>query len=189
MKYVFGALAAFVIIVVAVVLIFSRSPSQNNNPKTKNQQINLVDYIDTKAQVIYTVDGEINGDEAHRKVRIIIDRNQRTYQLIKGYNDQVISEKSFPNSQSAYEAFIYALKNAGFTTSQKARYDSEKGVCPLRTRMTYEVRDGDDELSRLWASKCSAKEGNFGGNDSLVRRLFGAQIPEFKELTRNTDLF
>lgn len=42
-----------------------------------------------------TIDGAINANEAHRQIRIAVDRNNVTFQIIKGYNGDVIQEQIF----------------------------------------------------------------------------------------------
>lgn len=184
MKYVFGLIAIGVLLIAIILILFTGGPG----PEQGKRRIDLAEYADTPATVIYTVEGRLNAEEEHRSIRISVNRNQRTIEVLGGYSETVIKSQDFFNTQSAYDEFLHGLKRAGYTRFKEARYMDEKGVCPLGYRYIYEVEEFSDELLRLWSTSCSKDDGDFGGNANLVRRLFQAQIPEYEDFVRGIKL-
>lgn len=187
MKFVLGLLGIGVVLIIVIVLLVTRDPSPDSQ-QTGEQQLNLVEYSFTPASVTYTIDGEINAEEEHRAIRITVNRNQRTAEALSGYNQTVIKSETFSNTQAAYNEFLHALKNAGFSRSKEAQYPSEKGVCPLGIRYIYEFEHEGEELLRLWSTSCGRNDGSFAGNPNLVKRLFENQIPQYRDFSRGVDL-
>jgi hypothetical protein len=75
----------------------------------------LPQYSDTYAEVSYLTDGHINGEDQHRAIKIIVGQYQRKVQILSGYQYNVIEEHTQTNDQTAYEVFLKALNNEGFT--------------------------------------------------------------------------
>ncbi len=166
------------------VLLFNRSPSK---PTTVNSKT-LSDYAQTAADVRLTIDGIINGDDRHRQIRVTVDANERTIDIIGGYNGNVITTKSYSNNVNAYRVFLKALANNGFTRGRKTSVTDEEGVCPLGQRYIYELQNTGDSKTdlRTWNSSCGG--GTFGGQGVLIRQLFANQISDYDQITNNVSL-
>jgi hypothetical protein len=150
----------------------------------------LPEYAATDATVSFTTDGIVNGDEMHRAIRITISSNQRTLDVLQGYNPSVIQSKSFVNNQEAYDVFLRAINNSGFlvkTKNSKAVTD-ERGLCPLGFRYILDLNQDGDDLSRLWASSCGSKVGDSAANVPTISQLFQDQIPNYDSLVNQVNL-
>ena len=187
MKYIVGVIAVVIILFAAIFWIVTgnndREPGQRGKP-----QIELTEYADSNAKVTYQINGELVAKEEHRAVRITVTRNQRTFEVLSGYDGDVISSKTYPNTSAAFDTFVHGLDIAGFTREKKAKYDSESGVCPRGNTMVYTLTQDNNELSRLWGSSCDKSDGPFGGNRREVSNLFERQIPDYQDLTDDVDL-
>lgn len=186
MKYLLGVIATVFVLIAAIFWIRSDSPT-DKKAETDNK-VSLVSYADGSAKVSYELHGELVGDEERQSIRITVDRNQRVFEILDGYNKKVVSTKTFANNAAAFDEFVHGLAIAGFAATQEARFESEKGVCPKGNVAIYTVVDKGDEVSRLWSGSCNKKAGSFAGNRRLVEDLFEDQIPEFRELTRDVEL-
>jgi hypothetical protein len=134
-----------------------------------------------------TVDGPINGDDAHRAIRIIVDRFQRRITILTGYNYNVIEEHKIPNNQTAYDIFLRALNNSGFMAKRTdAKVTDERGQCPLGTRTIFELNNSGDIISHLWTSSCGASTGTLGVGPSTLQSLFQAQITDYNKIISNS---
>jgi hypothetical protein len=148
----------------------------------------LPEYSDTYAEVSFTTDGHINGDDKHRAIKITVDKFQRKVDILGGYDYNVIEEHTQPNTETAYNVFLTALNNEGFTLKRAKSKSpaSEKGQCPLGTRKIYELNDSGDSLSRLWSSSCGLTVGTFGGSSGAVQTLFQDQITDYNKIISNS---
>ncbi len=180
------AVIGIIVLVIAVIMLIFDGPDAPNQPDQK--RINLTDYVDTGAQTIYEIEGEINAEELHRTIRISVDRSIRRIEVLNGYNKTVSKSQEFPNTQSAYDEFLHALDRAGFNSRKETQMTDEKGVCPLGQRYIYQLQESNDDLIRLWSTSCRKSDGSFAGNASLVQRLFQKQIPEYREFVRGVKL-
>lgn len=189
MRYVLGVFGILILMILAVVLIARRGPNETaTTVQTGNKQVSLADYEDKPAMAILTVRGEVTGDEQRRGIRITVSAQERDLEILKGYNETVESRQSFPNNNNAYANFLSALDAAGFSREQATDIKDDRGVCPLGQRYDYKLQDGSEEVFRFWNTSCGSKQGNFGGNGIMVRRLFENQIPDYRILTRGVEL-
>jgi hypothetical protein len=170
--------------------LFTGTPKPKPNPTTQTAPVvkSLPEYADSYAEVSYTTDGHINGDDKHRGIKITVDQFERKVDILSGYSDNILEEHTQPNNKAAYEIFLKALKNEGFTLKiQKPTAPAnEDGQCPLGTRTILELNDSGDSLSRLWTSSCGKKVGTFGGNTSAIQSLFQAQITDYNKIISNS---
>lgn len=187
MRYFVGFLVTIGLIVLAFVLIFNLTGRSNtSSTAVPAQQTQLTSYADTTKSVRMTIDGITNADSIHRQVQINISQNQSTFNLIGGYNGNVINSQTYENNQQAYRNFLYALQQAGFSTGDfdPAKAD-ERGACPAGRRVSLDIYDGTQRVQHLWTTSCGG--GTFEGNLNLVNRLFQRQIPDYGQLTRALD--
>jgi hypothetical protein len=173
------------LIIFSIFKIFGGKPTPAPNPAPPAPVVKtLPQYADSYAEVSYTVDGHINGDDQHRAIKITVDQFQRKLDILGGYSYNIIQENTLPNNQAAYEVFLTAINNEGFTLKRKntTSPSSEKGQCPLGFRRIYELNDSGDSLSRLWGSSCGTTVGTFGGSSSAIEVLFQNQITDYNKL-------
>jgi hypothetical protein len=143
----------------------------------------LPSYATTGSDVSLTIDGQINGDDQHRAIKITVNQNQRVLQIIQGYSGNVIDSHSFSNSQDAYSAFLNALNTTGYLIKIPNSSDNYASRCPLSNRYIMRLDQGSNNLSTLWTTDCGAKTGSFGGDFGTVEALFQDQITNYQELT------
>jgi hypothetical protein len=177
------------VLIFFVVKIFGGHPKPKPNPTPTAPVVKpLPDYADTYAEVNFTIDGRINGDDQHRAIKITVDQFQRKIDILGGYNYNVIEEHKQPNNQQAYSVFLKAINNEGFTIKRQNNTspNSETGQCPLGIRTIYELNDSGDSLVRLWGSTCGQKVGTFGGSKTAIQTLFQAQITDYDKIISNS---
>lgn len=180
MRAVLGILIGLGLIVLVFVLILKGFSGGSNSTKPS---IDLVTYAGSNAVAQLVLDGPVNADQDHRTVRISVSQNQTQFELIQGYQGNVIRQQTFPNNQPAFAVFLQALNHQNFTRGDNdpSRQD-ERGYCPQGSRYIYSLNQGGDTVLRYWSTSCSG-QGTFGGNASVVRNLFERQIPGFDDLT------
>lgn len=186
-RYVVGIIIFLFLIFFGVKLF--QAATKSSPPKSSNttKPMALPDYASTTAQVRFTQDGPINNDAAHRTIQITVGRDQSTLNIIQGFEGNSLKMNNFDNNQSAYEAFLNALNNAGFTKERKnVKNTDQAGQCPLGFRYTYQLMNtgSDNGDKTLWSTSCGG-QGTFGGNFSTVLTLFQRQIPDYAKLTQD----
>lgn len=178
-------IAIFLIFVVGIVLLLSLvfGGKKNSSTKSTPKAFNILNYIDRDSKVIAITDGPINGDDAHRAIRVTIDRNTRTIDVIQGYQGNVIVSKSYPNNQKAYNDFMHALSRANYGKPRKTTFTTEKGICATGRRYVFEVLDNNKSVSRTWTAGCA--KGNTLAEPSRVTALFRQQITDYEAVIKN----
>jgi hypothetical protein len=181
---------AFIAIVIFIVVLFVRggNPPEEQGPSGVTI-LPLPEYASTDAEVSQTTDGIVNGEELHRAIRITVSSTSRELDIIEGYSGDVISHRSFGNSEEAYAVFLRAINGAGFLAKSNSKYPAdERGQCPLGQRYIFTLSQDAEDLSRTWGSSCGRAVGTSGGNTSTLLTLFRNQIPNFRTLTNQVDL-
>ncbi len=187
-RFILAGVAILLVIIGFIWLIASRgdSPREESAP---NDVSRLVDYADTSTEVRLTIEGEINARENHRVIQIFVGKDFRSIQILEGYQGAVLRQESYLNDRNAYNAFLAALQNEGYTLSRNApRGVDPLGACPVGQRFRYDIIDGSETKQSLWNTSCSKSAGTFAGRGSNVRRLFQAQIPNYRDLTKEVRL-
>lgn len=178
-KAFFGFLVFVLIIITLAVTIISFSSKSENG--TNLPKIEISKYIKTDSQAVYTVRGRIVANEEHKGYRITVTKTSRKLEILSGYDNRVVSSKTFSNTEAAYEEFIYALQRAGFSSLNN---DDLRGICANGSLYTYEFSNEDKLLARQYSSTCGDKSlKNFHPDN-----LFKTQIPEFSQLTSGINL-
>lgn len=182
MRYVFGFLAAVGLVVLVFILIV-----RGFNQGEPKLQTNLVDYAKTQTVVRMVEEGEVNADQDHRSVSVVIGRASSTIDLVQGYEGHVIQNKSYPNNEDAFATFLRALQLQGFAEGDPdpEKQDS-RGECPAGEVYTFEIITGSATVQKFWTTSCGG--GTFKGKSAVVRQLFRAQIPDYSEVIRGTGL-
>ena len=182
MRYLAGLLLGIGLIVLTFILIFKAFSGGSNAPKVA--KIDLNSYSTTDAVMRYTIDGPINANQLHEKIRITVGNDQVLFEEIQGYQGTLKQSKTYPSNPDAYANFLHALTLAGYTngsTGPNAVKD-QRGYCPAGRRYTYEALTGGDSILSWWSTSCSSKQGNFLGSPETVRSLFTRQVPDYNKL-------
>jgi hypothetical protein len=183
MRYFTAFLVAIGMIVLVVVILIKALGG--HAPK---QQIDFNSYATTDAVVRMTIDGPVNADSEHNEVQISVSNSEAEIQIMKGYQGSVKTDKTYDSNQDAYQSFLHALTLAGFTKGNSdPKLSDERGYCPQGSRYVFELVQGADTIERYWSTACGS-QGTYGGNRTLTRQLFQAQIPDFDELTGDVQL-
>jgi len=180
------AVALLVFLVAAVAGLLRNSLNGGNADATPDDTtLVLTDYDNDTSRLRLTYDGRIIANEQRRSLRITISADERVFELLRGYDGQAVTRKTYPNTSAAYQNMIRAANFEGFATSQNNSLgDDERGVCPAGQRTIAELFDEREVVSRLWSASCGRKLGSLGGDSRALLRLFQAQIPDYRELTR-----
>jgi hypothetical protein len=178
----FVALLLFIFIVIKIFHHSHPKPAQNPAvPVVKP----LPAYSGTLAEVSFTQDGRINGDDQHRAIKITVDKFQRKLDILGGYNGNILEEHTYPNTEDAYNVFLHSLQYEGFTlTRKKPTPGSETGQCPQGKRFIFELNDSGDVLSNHWATTCGT--GTSGALTGRIQSLFQAQITDYSKIISNS---
>lgn len=173
------------LLVILVVFIFRRG-SDEPIPVGEAQKV-LHDYANSEATVSLTTQGRLVGDDKYRSVRVTVGRDFRRVEVLAGYNGIVEKSQDFSNNQTAYDAFLRALEQRGFTKERKAATPDERGACATGNRYVYELKENGDQLQRAWSTSCDAGQGTFAGNQ-VIRQLFQAQITDYGKFISGVSL-
>lgn len=189
-RYLTLIVPAFVVLLIVIGFIILFTGGGEESPTNQPKVLPLPEYYDTNADVSLTTRGRVTGDDTHSSIRITVDQFQRRLDILGGYNNNIVQTETFTNNQQAYKAFLYAINDAGFMIPKSGVSEAAAqplGKCPLGNQYIFELNDGGEELSGLWASNCK-KMGTLGGNYSTLRKLFQAQITDYNKLVSDVDL-
>lgn len=189
LRYVLGFLIILLIIVVLVNLIFGGKKSKTDTTKTVVTQATYADSAETNSSVSMLIAGVINGADMHRQIRVTVNNNTRTLDILDGYSGKILSTQSYPNTQEAYREFLSAIYTSGYTKENPANVNPDvSGRCPLGTRYIYSSAGIPNVPDELWTTSCPTVIGTFGGVASAVTQLFQLQIPNYTQQTSNVNL-
>jgi hypothetical protein len=180
MKYFLGFLGVVALVVLVFILVIRGfSGSGDKQPKTESQ---LSDYTNTTTVMRMTIEGPVVADQNYDEVRITIGRDANTIEIVNGYQDKVISAKTYPNNSDAYGNFLRAIQLLGYTKGDTTgTLDDERGYCASGNRYVYEIVSGASDVQRYWIGTCGV--GTFKGSSAQIRALFRAQIPDYANIT------
>lgn len=191
MKYVLGIVSLIIVLFIVLLLILGRGGDNKSQQQVVTpKDIVLVDQIAAGGSVRMTNQGRLVGDTERRAIAIVVTANERRLEVLSGFDETVVRTESFPNTSAAYETFLIALNGAGFTQDRESTIKDDRAACPLGRRYIYEVRDSNGgDLMRLWGTTCGkSAPGTVDGNESTIRRLFEAQIPDYTKRVRDVTL-
>lgn len=188
MKYILGVVVVVIALIVAIFAIATRPSETPGTGQDGDKVVTLKEEAGGDATLVYTIEGKIVGEEQHRSVRISVNRNIRTLEVLEGYTEKVIRSESLSNNSDAYDAFVAALDVAGFSRERDSKFEDRHGLCPFGRRYTYELRKNGEEPVDTWSTSCSTKDGTFGGAQPTVQQLFQNQIPNYSQLTSQVTL-
>lgn len=179
MRFIIGFLVTVGLIILAFILIFRSA----GTPAVTTP--NITKYANTNVVMQFTIDGPINSELKHRMTRITVGQNQVTMTTLQGYQNTVITSKSYDNNITAYTDFLHALQVNGFSKGSKtSSLQDDRGQCAAGNRYIYEIIDGAQDVQRYWHSSCGT--GNFNGTWASINNLFVQQVPDYDTLSVNT---
>ena len=186
MRYFIGFLITIGLIILLIMLLFHHGGNNGKVPETK---VPLISYVNTDTVVRETIDEQISASNTHRTIQITVGNTDTTFNLFKGYDQEVDKTKTYPMSPSGYGVFLRALQHAGFTEgNDDSSLKDERGWCPSGKRYIFEVIQGGDSIERYWATSCGGSTPKtFNGKVSTVLDLFRRQVPDYDNLTNNVD--
>jgi hypothetical protein len=188
MKYVLGVFGIIILAIVAVVLISTTTSNRSNSVQEGEPRVNVEEFANKTATFSQTSQGKIVGLDDFRAIRVTVSPSERRVQILKGYDNAVEKEQIFTNTQAAYDVFVRALDNAGYSLERNSANEELRGSCPLGRRYLYELQENNNQVLSLWSSSCGRSEGNFGGNSQLVQQIFKNQIPLYSTFVRGVRL-
>lgn len=185
MRYLVAILViAFLAIVGTVVLVGRGGNNANTTPARITK---LVDFENKeRASVSWTMQGRLVGEDQHRAIRITVNRDKRTVEILSGYQERVERSADFANTPASFAAFVRALDNLNFGRERTVKQADERGVCPLGNRFVYRLTDAGTEVMRTWSDTCQTADGPFGGGANaaqVIGQLFKAQITDYSKFT------
>jgi hypothetical protein len=183
-RYILG-FAAVIVLLFIIIFMIVRGGGDNKSevPETKRD---LVSYAsEENFRVTQTVISPITAAQNHDQIQITVNNSSANIDLIKGYEGNVIANRSYPMSVESFREFLSALDKANYTrgnTDEKLRDD--RGYCSTGQRFVYEIYQGANSLQRFWTTSCGGTK-TFRGNANLVNTLFRAQIPDYGQITND----
>jgi hypothetical protein len=182
MRYFLGFILA-VALIVAVFILILRGLGGGHAPLVNP----LTDYAETETVMRMIEEGPINVDQNHRSLSVVVGRSNSSIDLVQGYEGHVLDTKSYASNEAGYAKFLRALQLSGYTKGDiDPNKEDSRGVCPLGNVYTFEIVTGASTVQRFWTTSCGG--GTFKGNLKVVKQLFRAQIPDYFNLIRGTQL-
>jgi|AntRauTorcE11897_2_1112592.scaffolds.fasta_scaffold00258_9 hypothetical protein len=184
MKYIIGG-AILVIIVAGFIAGIIGLASRDTPSETIVESSFASSYLDQNSEVSFTEYGRIVANEEFEAVRVTVTAQERTLDVLRGYDLTIEERVQLPNITSAYKALLYSLDSYNATETQESTIEAEDGVCPSGRRFVFEIKVDDEVVHRTWTSSCRRSDGTFAGDRSSVEALFQEQIPEYRDIVRD----
>lgn len=185
-RYLIGFLAFIGLGILLAVLLIGGSSNNVQHPTIKPKL--LYNYANTSAVVRMVIDGPIVAPQNHNSVVVTIGQNSSDFELIKGYDGNIISSKTYNNTQNSYRNFLYAIYYAGFTNGVKSNISSDIGLCASSDRYDFYLINGNNVLKHYWITNCGNDPKTFGGSLYTVIDLFRTQIPNYNQLSQQANI-
>lgn len=186
MRYVIG-FAISVILVILLIIVLVGGGGNNNKASTPQSQP-LESYANSDAQASETIDGPVTAPQTHDQIKITVDRQQITFQHLKGYNGEVVKQQTYNNTEESYTVFLRSLAVVGFTKgSNDKSLQNEQGYCPSGDRYVFALTDGTNTVQRYWTTTCGSPK-TYEGNTAATLDLFQKQVPNYSDLTTDITL-
>lgn len=186
MKYILGVIAVILVALVAIAMV--TRPRQPDTPEGERQVV-LSDEARAGTSVSLTTQGKLVGQTERQAIRIKVSQDERRVEILTGYEEAVERAHTFPNTAAAYETFLIALEGLGFSQKRENNVkDDERGACPTGKTYVYELKEFSQQRLRMWDSSCGSKSGTLGGRGSTIRKVFEAQIPDYRKVVKDVRL-
>lgn len=183
MKYFFGFLISILLLFLLIFLLVGRGGQ--SAPKVQRK---MSDFATSSSRVSLTTMGIVNYHQEHRQIRITVEQDNITYEVISGYGNNVIQVKRYSNTSDAYATFLQALGLAGYLNGKDEKLLADyRGYCPLGQTYVYRLEDNNDKVQQLWSTNCGGTK-TYYGNATLTQTLFQNQVPDYQTLSQNVQL-
>ncbi len=178
MKFIIGFLVTIGLLIVVFILIFRGG----GNDAAVQTEKKMTEYANSSTVVSLTTEGPVNANQIHKQIKVSVSSTETTVEVFQGYEQNLLSTKSYANNTAAYSDFLRALDINGFDNGDKDKaLADERGYCATGTRYVMSIKDGDRDIQRFWTSSCGT--GTFKGKTSIIRSLFVAQVPDYNAQT------
>ncbi len=175
------------LVIVTIVLFFSNNSTNKSQYNTKLN--NFANYSNTSALATLDINGPITSQSTHNEVKIIVSNLDVNLQIIKGYDNDIVINQVFPNSQRSYDAFLRSIYLNGFTLkTNKNTVNNPVGLCATGDLYNFYFIFNSNNIVNTWQSSCNGSNSNFGGNLSVILSLFQSQVPSYNNYTNNLNL-
>jgi type II secretory pathway component PulC len=153
-------------------------------------QSNDVKIVQSTSVAKYRVEGPIVANEDHRSYSITVSSSVVTMKTFKSYGRVILEERSYQNTQAAYDSFLSALLNQNVTELNRRNTSTDftfedQGVCANGQKFFVEL---DSKIFR-WSTSCSDSQGNAGFDMAFISALFEEQVPDFADLTYDLNIY
>jgi hypothetical protein len=192
MKYVswfFGIIGIVVAVIFGSILIRNtlRGNVAKDNAATLAgavEKIKLSDYKKSGVTVRMSIEGPVVADENYRKLEVDITNSSRDTKVITGYRGTVLKESKLDNNEPAFDAFMDALDNAGFTAARpNVKNKDYTGQCATGRRYIFDLIEDGKTISSLWRSTCTdLAPGTLGVMATPISNLFRLQLPNVDQV-------
>ena len=186
-RYIIGVLACIGLAILLIILLFTGGHKAATPTHTGVQTMLLPDYSSTSADVKMVIDGPITAPQTHNSVVVTVSQSDIDFQLIQGYDGDVISSKIFNNSQNSFYNFLAAIYYAGYSDGGKVNYTTDAGLCALGERYDFYLTENGQNLQHYWATSCGGPK-SYDGNLAQTLTLFQRQVPNYGQLLNNANI-
>ncbi len=185
LRYIIIALIALVFFIFGVRFVWRLFTKPVNTSRIPNQK--LIDYVAQDSYVRVTIRGIVNSQEKHRVIRITVSKDQRSIDILQGYQSHLLRNQTLGNNQPAYETFLSALQRQNYLATRNPNQENSTGACSLGNIYTFELINKGQQVMSSWSGTCNAV-GTFAGNTANSLTLFQRQIPDYSIYTRDVSL-
>lgn len=185
-RYILG-IGLLIVLLFVVIFLIVRSGGRDN--KVTDTQRQLTSYAnDANITIRQTTVGPITAVQTHNQAQISVTNSQTTLDIFTGYDGNLINSKTYPMSTNSFSEFLSALDRAGFDQGSTSKsLEDDQGYCPTGSRYIFEVLDSGSTIQRFWTTSCGSPK-SYRGNTALTLTLFKAQVPDYDDLTQDSNL-
>ena len=184
-RYLVAFVFSLALIILALVLFFSNNPK--TNPAQLQQEISRFSaYSKTNAVATLDINGPIVSPSNHNEAKISVSSTEINLQVMQGYDDSVIVNQTFPNSQNSFDAFLRALYINGFDSAPKTNsLSSPIGLCSLGDTYVFRFNRDNTKIVNAWITNCYGDVYTYRGNFQNTLSLFQKQVPNYFQYINN----
>ncbi len=187
-RYLLGFIFALILIILVVILLLT---GVNKSGISYGQQINkFAKYSTSSAESELIINGPIVASTKHNEVIIRVSKFDVNLIAISGYNNNIIINKTYLNSQNSYNAFLRALAINGFNLSNSSAttLTSPVGLCSGGDTYEFKMKLYSKNIVNSWQTNCYNVAHTFNGNFNATVSLFQAQVPNYYSDVSNLNL-
>ena len=98
--------------------IFNRTTGGSSSQATSADLEEAETVLSSAAVATYEVDGPVVANQDHRSYVITVTNAKTDIKLYERYGAKVVEQKSYPNTQESFDAFMAALANENVTAEK-----------------------------------------------------------------------